>query len=492
MADVKTFGAVGDGATDDTLAFQTCIDAGACDVPAGTYNVGALSVPEGRTITTQAGAAIVGYANPHDVRNYGAKCDGVTDDRAAIVAALAVGDAYIPAGTTRTSPFAVPAHRRLYGAGSTLSALRAVDGLEEWDRLITIANAGLATVHGLEVIGSGDTNADGGEQAHSIWVSGAIDTRIADCLFRKPCGDSVTVNGSERTLIERCVFTDQGRGHVVINGVGTKNTSVLDSIFTVGSPSSNVSSQVGAIQVEPAGVGTVEGIVVGRCTIGGAPLVLGAQPAGASGLESVLRNVSVFSTSVDLSNATDGQPYGLFLGRPDGVSIQGLSLHSPIVNGDSVGGAALRVWGNVIKHLLLSNVEVTGSWYGCLLSMSPGSSSSPEPIDHKSISVGNVDGSAAAFGTSGDQYNGNGIYIDRVSGARIEDIVVGEADQRGALFRSCEIDVQRLKTFNVGTKHFVFNGATGRALDCEADSSGTGAMLETNGADGDWNVTQNA
>ncbi|MDQ0646209.1 hypothetical protein QFZ53_000405 [Microbacterium natoriense] len=59
-----------------------------------------------------------------DVRDYGAIGDGVADDSAAFVAALAAGDAYMPEGTYRLgSTVAIPAGRQLMGSGAKTTTI---------------------------------------------------------------------------------------------------------------------------------------------------------------------------------------------------------------------------------------------------------------------------------------------------------------------------------------------------------------------------------
>ncbi|MDQ0614007.1 hypothetical protein QF046_001648 [Microbacterium sp. W4I4] len=59
-----------------------------------------------------------------DVRDYGAVGDGVTDDSAAFAAALALGDTYMPEGTYKLeSTVTIPAGRQLMGSGAKTSTI---------------------------------------------------------------------------------------------------------------------------------------------------------------------------------------------------------------------------------------------------------------------------------------------------------------------------------------------------------------------------------
>lgn len=60
VADVRDFGAVGDGVSDDTAAIQAAIDAGACvRIPAGTYRVGRLSLRSHVSIVGDGAASVL-------------------------------------------------------------------------------------------------------------------------------------------------------------------------------------------------------------------------------------------------------------------------------------------------------------------------------------------------------------------------------------------------------------------------------------------------
>ncbi len=70
--DIKTFGAVGDGKTNDTLAIQQALDrcsvlgGGQAFVPAGDYLIGALMLRSNTTLHLDAGASLLGSPNLAD------------------------------------------------------------------------------------------------------------------------------------------------------------------------------------------------------------------------------------------------------------------------------------------------------------------------------------------------------------------------------------------------------------------------------------------
>ena len=60
VADVRSFGVTGDGRTDDTAGFNAALkDADVISVPAGTFIVGQIQVPGGKTIVTQGANTVL-------------------------------------------------------------------------------------------------------------------------------------------------------------------------------------------------------------------------------------------------------------------------------------------------------------------------------------------------------------------------------------------------------------------------------------------------
>src|ERR1700722_10218775 len=70
--DVRTFGAVGDGKTKDTAAFQRALDTcavnggGDCLVPAGNYLIGSIQIGNATTIRLAQDATLTGSADLAD------------------------------------------------------------------------------------------------------------------------------------------------------------------------------------------------------------------------------------------------------------------------------------------------------------------------------------------------------------------------------------------------------------------------------------------
>lgn len=89
--------------------------------------------------TSVSGAVTINYVN---VKDYGAKCDGVTDDRAAIQTAMNNNPrVFIPAGTTRIgAALEVPSNTELFGAGIGVTIIKVTDKASWTINGITIAN----------------------------------------------------------------------------------------------------------------------------------------------------------------------------------------------------------------------------------------------------------------------------------------------------------------------------------------------------------------
>lgn len=93
-------------------------------VPAGGASLQQLRIKNGTTVTEWFSPR-----NAVDIRDFGAKVDGVTDDLDAIHAAIATGrPVYIPPGTTRIrSSVLMPSRQELFGAGMGRSVLKLTD-----------------------------------------------------------------------------------------------------------------------------------------------------------------------------------------------------------------------------------------------------------------------------------------------------------------------------------------------------------------------------
>jgi hypothetical protein len=143
LYNVKLYGAKGDGVQDDTVSVQATIDAAiaaggkAVFFPHGTYKVTALTNLSS-VVLFGDNASFVGISTTinqlgsstsnlvFNVKDYGAKGDGVTNDTSAFVAAFAAigagnfGVVYVPPGRYVCDPITIPKFVTLQGASKWL------------------------------------------------------------------------------------------------------------------------------------------------------------------------------------------------------------------------------------------------------------------------------------------------------------------------------------------------------------------------------------
>jgi hypothetical protein len=220
-----------------------------------------------------------------DVRSYGAVGDGVTDDRAAIQLAIAAAAARggavvrIPAGTYRLTEapgqyraIEVTAGVTLRGAGQGVATLRSADGTGEGVRTIYAHGAGI-TIEDLTLDGNKatrpcpppSTDAAGNpvvcrhEQSHGIIAQDAPGLRIRAVTAHDFPGDGVTLyTGVTDVSVEDVTSIGNDRNGLTVNGA-VDNLVVSHSTFR-----NNLAQQVDS---EPGGATVIGAVTVVGCVI---------------------------------------------------------------------------------------------------------------------------------------------------------------------------------------------------------------------------------
>ncbi len=153
-----------------------------------------------------------------DVRDFGAIGDGISDDRPAIQAAINAapvgGSVYIPQGiynlskTSSAWSLLIQKPLRLYGDGDD-SVLKAKPEQGDWNRLITVRNTSQVTIELLTLDGNGknqsgyrDDSTTRVEQSHVLFLSAVKNALIRNLTLLAGTGDGVYFHGGSSGLVE--------------------------------------------------------------------------------------------------------------------------------------------------------------------------------------------------------------------------------------------------------------------------------------------------
>lgn len=248
-----TSGASGTG---QPTTLQAVLDGWATSAGAPDFKV---SVGGSTLLLSAAFAAFAGLF--FNVKTYGAIGDGAADDGASITAAIAAaaatpgpgGIVFFPPGSYRsTTAITVSGGVSLWGCGATSSQLK-FDSAVLANGLIFSGGGGAQQCQGL-VVTTVNTNYTGNL---ALWSSGQL--TVADCVFG---GNSTTkgklftatangVTATTQCVIERCVFSSNADAQMV-SQTGTGRLSLRNCGFTTyaGAYNQNVVSVLDGVLVD--------------------------------------------------------------------------------------------------------------------------------------------------------------------------------------------------------------------------------------------------
>ncbi|MCC5952561.1 MAG: right-handed parallel beta-helix repeat-containing protein [Acidimicrobiia bacterium] len=172
------------------------------------------------------------------VRSFGAVGDGRTDDAPAFREAIAAvqdaggGVVVVPAGVHNLAPegdrpwaLRIPSHVSLRGVGATASVLRLAPDVGNTVRLLSTQGLDSAhfsvshlTLDGNRVL---NRNAPVVEQRHGVFLWGVTDVVVEHCVIRRFTGDAVYVGtASTDVVVRHCELRDTDRNGVTLAGDG--------------------------------------------------------------------------------------------------------------------------------------------------------------------------------------------------------------------------------------------------------------------------------
>lgn len=212
-------------------------------------------------------AATVALSGSVNVRDFKAVGDGVTDDRAAIQAALSSGAAevVIPRGTYLVGKGAgawclnVPAGVSVRGDDRDGAVLIQAPSIATSTRLLQVAAAGV-TIHDLTLDGNrGKQTAD--EHRAGVFATGAPSLTLRNVVARNFTGDGFYIYlGSNNPTVDHVTATGNARNGITFGGATTGGTVTASSF--VGNGAQQFDS-------EPGSGSTVDGLTITGNTMDG-------------------------------------------------------------------------------------------------------------------------------------------------------------------------------------------------------------------------------
>jgi hypothetical protein len=204
------------------------------------------------TVAVATAAPDVVPAGMISVKSFGAKGDGVTDDRAAIQAAIDAatahgGGVYIPRGTyviSRDRAYGLHIDRTVHvrGAGQGLTVLQQQADTPPSVRLINVSGAGVV-IEDLTLDGNKQHNTVN-EQRHGLFVSDTNDLVVQHVTARNFTGDGFYLyNGARGSRFFEVLATANDRNGLTLGGM-VDGTAIVSSKF-IGNKAQQLDSEPG-------------------------------------------------------------------------------------------------------------------------------------------------------------------------------------------------------------------------------------------------------
>ncbi|MBC7294417.1 MAG: right-handed parallel beta-helix repeat-containing protein, partial [Thermoleophilia bacterium] len=163
-----------------------------------------------------------------NVRDFGAKGDGLTDDTLAIQAAIdqaaaAGGSVYIPSGTYVVSKQGSNAWALRLASGITVfgdgpsSLIKLAPNQDFWTRVLSGTDIADVVLRDFAIDGNDNNQAIWSEQRHGVFISRGQNITSQRLLVRNTSGDGIFYYGGSSGLIEGCT---------VVGGAVPKNARV--------------------------------------------------------------------------------------------------------------------------------------------------------------------------------------------------------------------------------------------------------------------------
>jgi len=317
-----------------------------------------------------------------NVRLFGAKGDGSTDDsaaiRSAIAAASAGGEVFFPAGTYLVSQDGSNAwclhlttgNVMLRGSGRGASVIKLAASQDTWSRIVTATSVSDVTVRDLTIDGNKAAQGEDYEQQHGLFFDTCSNIVVESVEIKNTRGDGIYLfGGCTETAISGCSFTGGDRVH--LHAACFTNLSVTNCNFF----SSNGNNH---IKQEPD-VTTSSGVTVTGCTFDGDTNSSGVTFSG-----NYVSGTTYLTTDITVSgNVFRNLAFGVCLGE----WTQGWSIVGNILENCQCGIQNISYSGSN-GYDENSHVQISGNTFR----NSNGLSVDNYPIFLSNCTVGSIDG----------------------------------------------------------------------------------------------------
>jgi len=310
-----------------------------------------------RTVSRQS--ARPGRGRRHvNVRDTGARGDGVTDDTAAFAAAIAQlgpagGTVDVPAGRYRIDPVRsihlADSIAMEMASGAVLAALPVAQGNSAVIRLDGIQGA---SIRGGMIIGERDGHlGTAGEWGMGIQIMGGSTISVEGVRIEGCWGDGIYVGGrsgveATHITIRRCVVTNNRRQGMSMTGC--RDSLVEGCTFA----STHGTAPQAGIDLEPNGGFVVEGVTIRGCTV-----------EGNHGYGIVLsggREQHVQTITLDDNRVADNGFHGIGVVSSVDCSVRGNTVEHNGRDGVQIAGSSrVRLTGNTIRD---NSRRTAGVW----------------------------------------------------------------------------------------------------------------------------------
>ncbi|MEH7250887.1 right-handed parallel beta-helix repeat-containing protein [Neobacillus niacini] len=176
-----------------------------------------------------------------DVKEFGAYGDGVRDDTTAFqnainaVAEKGGGDVYVPEGTYILEPIFLKSKVNLVGESRDNVVLKLSDQApDDYTRVINLENIGNVKIRNITCDGNSQNHLNGIEHMHCIFVWDSKNILIDNNRLINAVGDGISISGSTETsdyvIISNNILEDNRRSNIVLEQVN--NLQIFNNIST--------------------------------------------------------------------------------------------------------------------------------------------------------------------------------------------------------------------------------------------------------------------